>query len=133
MQRLVLVIAVALVCADFAAGQERKTFTVGSATAARGQKVTGTIEVPAGSDAALSIPVVVVHGAKPGPVLALVAGSHGTEYTSIIALEKIIDLLQPSEVSGIVIVVPLINIQSFEQKVPHLNPVDKKSMNRFYP
>jgi len=133
MQRLVFVIAVALVCADFAAGQERKTFTVGSATAARGQKATGTIEVPAGSDAALSIPVVVVHGAKPGPVLALVAGSHGTEYTSIIALEKIIDLLQPSEVSGIVIVVPLINIQSFEQKVPHLNPVDKKSMNRFYP
>jgi len=133
MQRLVFVIAVALVCADFAAGQERKPFTVGSATAARGQKATGTIEVPAGSDAALSIPVVVVHGAKPGPVLALVAGSHGTEYTSIIALEKIIDLLQPSEVSGIVIVVPLINIQSFEQKVPHLNPVDKKSMNRFYP
>jgi len=133
MQRLVFVIAVALVCAGFAAGQERKTFTVGSATAARGQKATGTIEVPAGSDAALSIPVVVVHGAKPGPVLALVAGSHGTEYTSIIALEKIIDLLQPSEVSGIVIVVPLINIQSFEQKVPHLNPVDKKSMNRFYP
>ena len=133
MQRLVFVIAVALVCADFAAGQERKAFTVGSATAARGQKATGTIEVPAGSDAALSIPVVVVHGAKPGPVLALVAGSHGTEYTSIIALEKIIDLLQPSEVSGIVIVLPLINIQSFEQKVPHLNPVDKKSMNRFYP
>jgi predicted deacylase len=29
--------------------------------------------------------------------------------------------------------VPLINIQSFEQKVPHVNPVDKKSMNRFYP
>src|SRR5678816_814028 len=26
-----------------------------------------------------------------------------------------------------------INIPSFEQKVPHLNPVDKKSMNRFYP
>ena len=113
--------------------QERTTFTVGTATAARGQKVTGTIEVPAGIDAALSIPVAVIHGAKPGPVLALVAGSHGTEYTSIIALEKIIDLLQPSDVSGIVIVVPLINIQSFEQKVPHLNPVDKKSMNRFYP
>src|SRR5207249_12217361 len=30
-------------------------------------------------------------------------------------------------------IVPLINIQSFEQKVPHVNPVDKKSMNRFYP
>ena len=35
--------------------------------------------------------------------------------------------------SGTVIVVPLINIPSFEQKVPHVNPVDRKSMNRFYP
>jgi predicted deacylase len=113
--------------------QNRKTFTVGSATATRGQKVTGTIEVPAGSDAALSIPVAVIHGAKAGPVLALVAGAHGTEYASIIALEKLIAMLNPAEISGTVIIVPLINIPSFEQKVPHLNPVDKKSMNRFYP
>lgn len=115
------------------AAQDRATFNVGTATAARGQKATGTIEVPAGSDAALSIPVAVFHGAKPGPVLALVSGAHGTEYTSIIALEKLITTLNPAEISGTVIIVPLINIPSFEQKVPHLNPVDKKSMNRFYP
>ncbi len=119
--------------AGLTAAQDRASFTVGTATAARGQKATGTIEVPAGSDAALSIPVAVFHGAKPGPVLAIVAGSHGTEYTSIIALEKLITTLNPAEISGTVIVVPLINIQSFEQKVPHLNPVDKKSMNRWYP
>jgi len=122
-----------LVLAGLTAGQDRKTFTVGNATAARGEKVTGAIEVPAGVDAGLSIPVAVIHGAKPGPVLAVVAGSHGTEYTSIIALEKLIAMLNPAENSGTVIVVPLINIQSFEQKVPHVNPVDKKSMNRFYP
>ena len=122
-----------LVLAGLTAGQDRKTFTVGNATAARGEKVTGAIQVPAGVDAGLSIPVAVIHGAKPGPVLAVVAGSHGTEYTSIIALEKLIAMLNPAEISGTVIVVPLINIQSFEQKVPHVNPVDKKSMNRFYP
>ena len=115
------------------AAQDRKTFTVGTATAARGQKATGAIELPAGSDPALSIPVAFFHGAKPGPVLALVAGSHGTEYASIIALEGLIGLLNATEISGTVIVVPLINIQSFEQKVPHLNPVDRKNMNRFYP
>src|SRR6202165_3728788 len=83
--------------------QDRATFTVGNATAARGQKATGTIEVPAGTDAALSIPVAVFHGAKPGPVLALVAGAHGTEYSSIISLEKLIALLNPAEISGTVI------------------------------
>jgi predicted deacylase len=123
----------AFVLVSVIAAQEAATFTVGTATAARGQKATGTIEVPPGSDAALSIPVAVFHGARPGPVLALVAGAHGTEYTSIIALEKMIGMLNPAEISGTVIVVPLINIQSFEQKVPHVNPVDRKSMNRYYP
>src|SRR5436309_1395091 len=108
-------------------------FSVGTATAAPGQKASGTIEVPAGIDAALSIPVVVAQGAKPGPVLALVSGAHGTEYASIIALEKVIERLDPAALSGTVIVVPLVNIRSFEEKVAHVNPVDNKSMNRFYP
>jgi len=133
MSRLLAALAVIIIPGALTLAQERPTFTVGNATAARGHKATGTIEVPAGSDAALSIPVAVFHGARPGPVLAIVAGSHGTEYTSIIALEKLIGLLNPAEISGTVIIVPLINIQSFEQKVPHLNPVDRKSMNRWYP
>lgn len=113
--------------------QDRATFTVGTATAKRGQKVTGVIAVPAASDAATNIAVAVVHGAKPGPVLAIVSGAHGTEYASIIALEKLIEQLNPAEISGTVIIVPLVNVASFEQKVPHVNPVDNKSMNRYYP
>ena len=108
-------------------------FTVGTATAQPGQKVSGAIDVPAGVDAALSIPVVVVHGAKPGPVLALVSGAHGTEYSSIIALERVIERLDPAALSGTVIIVPLVNVPSFEKKIAHVTPVDNKSMNRFYP
>ena len=133
LQSLTVDVGVMLFLTSLTAAQDRTTFKVGTASAARGQKVTGTIEVPPGVDATLSIPVVVIHGAKPGPVLALVAGSHGTEYASIIALEKLIALLSPADISGTVIIVPLINVPSFEQKVPHLNPVDKKNMNRFYP
>ena len=133
LKRLTMAVGVMLFLTSLSAAQDRNTFRVGTASAARGQKVTGTIEVPPSIDSALSIPVAVIHGAKPGPVLALVAGSHGTEYASIIALEKLMALLNPADISGTVIIVPLINIPSFEQKVPHLNPVDKKSMNRFYP
>src|SRR3984893_12482733 len=108
-------------------------FSVGSASAAPGQKATGYLEVPAGVDPATNIPVVIVNGAKPGKTLALVSGAHGTEYTSIIAIEKLINAIDPAQLSGIVILVPLVIISSFEQKVPHVNPVDNKSMNRFYP
>lgn len=108
-------------------------FVVGTARAERGQKANGYIEVPAGSDAATSIPVVVVNGKRPGPVLSIVSGAHGTEYASIIAVERLIGLLDPAEVAGTVILLPLVNRASFDQKVVHVNPVDGKSMNRFYP
>ena len=84
-------------------------------------------------DAATNIPVIVINGAKPGPTLALVAGSHGTEYASILALQKLAQSVDPAGVSGAMIVVPLVNTASFAQKVPHLNPVDGKNMNRFFP
>ena len=108
-------------------------FAVGTVTAVRGQTMTGSIEVPAGSDASLSIPVAVAHGVKAGPVLALLAGAHGTEYASIIALEKLIAAIDAQQLSGTVIIVPLLNVPSFVKIVPHLNPTDGKNMNRMYP
>jgi predicted deacylase len=130
--RSVLISALLAPLVSFSLKAETR-FTVGTASAAPGQKANGYIEVPAGVDAGTNIPVVVVNGAKPGPVLALVTGAHGTEYVSIIALEKLIGELDPAQVSGTVILLPLVNIVSFEQKVPHVNPLDNKSMNRFYP
>jgi hypothetical protein len=112
---------------------EEPVLAVGTARATRGQTATGVLQVPAGSDAGLSIPVAVVHGAKPGPVLALVAGAHGTEYASIIALVDLIGAIDAAQVAGSVIIVPLINVPSFEKVVVHLNPVDGKNMNRMYP
>src|SRR4051812_19653377 len=109
------------------------SFTVGTATAARGQKAYGVITVPAGSDAGYDIPVAVLHGARPGPVLAVVSGAHGTEYASIVAVERLIDAVDPAQLAGTLILVPLVNVPSFERIVPHVNPTDNKSMNRYYP
>ena len=105
---------------------------MGSATAASGTKAAGFLQVPAGSDAALSIPVVVVNGAKPGPLLALTAGAQGTEYASVLALQKVAQSLDPAAIAGAVVIVPLLNPASFQQKIA-LNPVDGKNMNRYYP
>src|SRR5204862_4634708 len=134
MKRILCAAVVLIVVAATARAQDpRATFAVGAASAARGQKAYGVLKVPAGSDAGTDIGVVVINGAKPGPVLAIVSGAHGTAYASIIAVEKLITVLKPAEISGAVVLVPLVNVQSFLQKVPHVNPVDRKSMNRFYP
>jgi len=71
--------------------------------------------------------------AKPGPVLAIVSGAHGTEYASIVAVQQLIDAVAPADLSGTLILVPLVNVPSFEKLTPHVNPTDNKSMNSRYP
>ena len=100
---------------------------------ADGKKANGFIQVAAGVDRGTDIPVIVINGSKPGPKLALVAGAHGTEYASIIALEKLAQHVDAAALSGTLVILPLVNLASFGQKVPHLNPVDGKNMNRLYP
>jgi predicted deacylase len=109
------------------------TVSVGTATARRGERAYGVLAVPQGSDSALNIRVAVINGAKAGPVVSFVAGSHGTEYTSIVAMTRLIEKIDPKLLSGTVIVAPLLNVASFEQMVPHINPVDRKGMNAGYP
>src|SRR5262245_32308996 len=127
------VVLVSMAAAPVAAQDARATVAVGTATATRGQTARGVIKVPAGSDAGYDIAVAVVHGARPGPVLAIVPGAHGTEYASIVSVSRLIDKVDPSQLAGTLILVPLVNVASFERMVPHVNPIDNKSMNRFYP
>jgi len=129
MRPLILIVVTCLL-AEPALGQR---FSIGTASAGPGETAFGTIEVPAGIDSGTSIAVAVVRGARPGPTLALVAGSHGTEYASIVALQQLIGQLDPGLMAGTVIVVPLVNVPSFRQMTVHLNPVDGRNMNRLYP
>ena len=134
MKNMTCLVAAVLVCGVALTAQDsHPTFTVGTATAKRGQRVYGAIAVPPGLDAGYSIPVALVHGARPGPVLAVVAGSHGSEYASILAVEEVIARANPAELAGTLILVPIANVPSFEKITPHVNPTDNKSMNRFYP
>jgi predicted deacylase len=118
----------------FAAGLSHAAdVTAGTATAHAGQRVNGVIQVARGVDAAVDIPVIVINGVKPGPMMVLVAGAHGTEFASIVALQKLARAVDPSALTGSVVIAPLLNPAAFTQVVPHLNPADSKNMNRFYP
>ena len=131
--RLLLPTLALCVAATGAPAAPPAPFAVGTVVARPGQLSTGYLSVPAGVDAGLEIPVAVIAGRRPGHVVALVSGLHGTEYASILALEALIHRIDPEQLTGTVVVLPLVNVGSFEQKVPHVNPVDHKSMNRFFP
>ena len=124
---------VTMVAAPTLFAQQSGPFTVGGATATPGTTAYGSIAIPAGSDSALRIAVAVVRGARPGPTVAFVAGSHGTEYSSIVALQQLISRIDASKLAGTVIIAPLLNVASFEAMTPHINPIDRKGMNASYP
>jgi predicted deacylase len=111
----------------------RPVMTVGTARADRGHAAIGHLNVEAGADAATTIDVAVIHGAKPGKVVAFVAGSHGTEYASIVALTRLVSKIDPQALTGTLVILPLLNVASFEQMTVHLNPTDRKGMNAGYP
>ncbi|MFN0086949.1 MAG: succinylglutamate desuccinylase/aspartoacylase family protein [Blastocatellia bacterium] len=91
------------------------------------------IQIPAGRDEATQIPISVIHGMNPGPVLALVAGNHGYEYTPILALQRMLARLDPKQVAGTVILVHVANMPSFLKRTIYYSPVDGRNLNRVYP
>jgi predicted deacylase len=114
------------------AGEAQAPLTVGTATARPGESAQGTISVPDGPDPGAEIPVTVVNGSKAGAILALVAGTHGYEYTSIVALPRVLARLDPKKMSGAVILVHMANPPAFYERRIYRN-VDGKNLNRMYP
>src|SRR5260370_3578782 len=68
-------LALAISCSllPFSATAQQPSFTVGTAAAKPGQKATGTIHVPARSDAPTQIPVEVIRAANPVPAPELLS------------------------------------------------------------
>jgi predicted deacylase len=95
---------------------------------------TRELRVDLADDGLLSIPYVTVVGeAGDGPHLTVIAGIHGTEYTSIAAARELLAELRPAELSGTVTVAPLINLPAFWARTPFVVPLDGKNLNRSFP
>jgi predicted deacylase len=88
------------------------------------------IDLPEGP---IEIPFVTVEGAAPGPHLTIIAGVHGTEYTSIAAARQFAATLDPDQLSGRVTVAPVVNPLAFWARSPFVVPTDGKNLNRSFP
>ncbi len=130
---VVALVAVSLLAGGSSFAQEPRTFTVGALSVERGTMASGHLPVPAGVDSGTTIPITVVHGAQPGPVLAAIAGTHGYEYPPILALHRVRKTLEPARLSGTVILVHVANMPSFLGRTVYYSPTDGKNLNRVYP
>jgi predicted deacylase len=107
---------------------------LGPLTAGAGQAVSGYLEVAAlNDDGGARLPVSLVRGTGDGPVLALIAGTHGYEYPGITALQRLRQSIDPHTLRGTMMLVHIANPPSFYGRTVYTSPADGKNLNRVYP
>jgi uncharacterized protein len=92
-----------------------------------------TIVFPHEQLAGLEHPAFEARGANDGPRLSLIGGIHGCEYSSIAAVTRFMNELDPTELAGTITAVPVVSMQSFKRRSPFLVPEDGKNLNRSFP
>ncbi|RDV15915.1 hypothetical protein DXT99_07965 [Pontibacter diazotrophicus] len=97
-----------------------------------GTKQSFLLPVVSGQDSTV-IPVTVFHGSKRGPVLGITAGVHGMEYAPIMAAQQLPRQLDPTKMSGTVLLVHMANVPAFLHRGLRVNPMDGKNLNRVFP
>jgi uncharacterized protein len=133
MRAMILSVVAALVLCAAQPALAQSPFTVGGITAQPGTTVSGELQVPAGADGATTIPFSILHGAKPGPVLALIAGTHGAEYPPILALQRLRASVDPRDLAGTIVMVHVANMPAFLGRAIYYTPGDHKNLNRVFP
>ena len=81
----------------------------------------------------LEHPFFEARGASDGPRLTLIAGVHGCEYSSIAAATRFMRSLDVASLSGSIVCVPIVSLESFRRRSPFVVPVDGKNLNRSFP
>lgn len=73
---------------------------------------------------------VIANGA--GPTALLTGGNHGDEYEGPVALQDLAASLQPEQITGRVIILPMMNLPAFSAGL-RCSPIDGHNMNRSFP
>ncbi len=98
-----------------------------------GDKSFGKLNIGERTDGSpLDIPLILMNGDKPGPRLGLFAGIHADEYNGIEALRRVTLNIDPQELSGSMIMVPVANLMSFQAR-DRISHIDYKNLNRVFP
>lgn len=115
-------------------GSEVSPYRLAQLIVEPGEMVQGEVPIsPSADDSGTFIPVTVLHGSKPGPVLSLIAGIHGSEYSPILSMQQLPALLDPTQMSGTLIVVHIANMPAFTGRTVYFGPTDLKNLNRSFP
>ena len=106
------------------------SFKINAALPTPGTRTRDTLTVPGTS---LHLPYTLITGAREGLTAVITAGIHCDEYIGIQAVIELASELDPGQISGTVILLPVVNLPGFERRGTSLVPEDGKNLNRVFP
>ncbi|MFA9436396.1 MAG: succinylglutamate desuccinylase/aspartoacylase family protein [Candidatus Bathyarchaeota archaeon] len=109
------------------------SFQVEDTVIERGTAHRGWVEIGEASTHTVKMPYIVINGAKDGPTLTILGGVHAVECTPVEAIYRLADSIDPVELSGTLILVPVVNTEGFHARKPYHNILDHLNQNKVFP
>ena len=109
-----------------------KPFQIGETTVNPGKRA--NISLPVAdlyTSTSLSMPVQVICGRRPGPVLFVSAAIHGDELNGVEVIRRLLRLKILNSIRGTLIAVPIVNVHGFLNQSRYLP--DRRDLNRSFP
>lgn len=98
-----------------------------------GSKFFGSLNVAERIDGSpIRIPFVAVNGKQRGPKMWIIAGTHGDEVAAMVAVQKIVNLVDPRELKGTLLAIPVAVPAAFEAG-EKFSPLDNKDLQYCFP
>lgn len=110
----------------------RAGFEIAGSRLAPGERATLALQLPGQSAfTPLAMPLHVVHGITPGPVLFVSAAIHGDEINGVEIIRRLRHLPVLSRLSGTLVCIPVVNMYGFLNHTRYLP--DRRDLNRSFP
>ncbi len=93
-----------------------------------------SIDIPLPSfytNSSVNMPVHVIHGRRPGPVLLVSAAVHGDEINGVEIIRRLLVNKSIDRIQGTLIAIPVVNVYGFVSKSRYLP--DRRDLNRSFP
>ncbi len=109
-----------------------KPIVIGGVETSPGETRTFALKVSEYADTtAMRIPIIVVNGKGPGPVLLVNAAVHGDELNGVEIVRELIFEVDHSTMRGALLCVPVVNVPGFLNSTRYLP--DRRDLNRSFP
>ena len=110
--------------------EKENTFCLGGLRAEPGERVSGFMKLGGGE---FELPATILHGARSGKIMLIMAGVHAGEYVGIQAAIELADKLKIEKVAGTIVILKVLNRPAFENRNGSMGLSDGKNLNRVFP